>query len=197
ADVTGVNITMTAGDNGITKDPSKDRSGTGGIGTPDNFLEINEDVLHGSGATLGVLNAFDIAPNVTTQGIFLTEVQAGPEPHHWRDTSVTAVKNETVSDLEVDTVNTKGDVSLATQTGSIVDARSPDGNPAHRGQGDDAANVIGNTINLFAEGGNIGDTSGGNDPGVDFQAYGYGTVGAPATGRHLSRGALAATSRRP
>jgi hypothetical protein len=192
ADVTGVNITMTAGDNEITGNALLDQSGFGGIGTPDNFLEVNEDVLHGSGATLGVLNAFDIAPNVVTSGIFITEVKAGSETHNLLDASVSNVASETVSDLEVDTVNTKGNVSLATQTGSIVDARSPDGLKIHRGQGDDAANVIGNTIDLFAMGGNIGNGTGGsitdpqananNDLEIDSQAYAYGTIGARATG---------------
>ena len=59
ADVTGVNITMTAGTGLVS----------GGIGTQANFLEINVDVLNGT----GVLNAWDrLAP---TAGIFLTETK--------------------------------------------------------------------------------------------------------------------------
>ena len=48
--------------------------------------------------------------------------------------------------------------------------------------------MIGNTINLFAEGGNIGNTSGGNDLEIDSQAYGYGTIGARATGSFRDAG---------
>src|SRR5439155_27129962 len=57
--------------------------------------------------------------------------------------------------------------------GAIVDARNG-------GIGDDAANVIGNTINLYAVGGSIGDPSGGNDLEIDSQRYAYGTIGARA-----------------
>ena len=67
---------------------------TGGIGTPGNFLEINVGT--------GVLNAFDRLA-ATTSGIFLTE---------------------TIGDLRVDTVWTRGDVSLTTVAGSIIDARN-------------------------------------------------------------------------
>src|SRR5262249_60844682 len=53
ADVTGRNITMTAGDSQITGLAADDKSGRGGIGTPGNFLETNVDA---NGAPLGVLN---------------------------------------------------------------------------------------------------------------------------------------------
>ena len=183
ADVSGRNITMTAGDNGIGG-----KEGQGGIGTPDNFLETNVDILHGSGATLGVLRAFDTSASSNTKGIFITEVLAGTETHSLLDALVPAVQNETVSDLEVDTIHTignsasLGNVTLATETGSIVDARSSDGTLAHRGIGLDTANVIGNTIDLFADGGNIGNSTGANDLEIDSQAYAYGTIGARATG---------------
>ncbi len=170
-DVTGRNITLTAGDSKITGTPAGDKSGRGGVGTPGNFLEVNENA---NGAPLGVLNATDTASATTpyatlsppfdpagtgTFGVFLTE---------------------TAGDMEVDTVNTRGNASLATVAGSIVDARSG-------GVGDDAANVIGNTVNLFARGGNIGDPSGNNDLEIDSQAYAYGTIGARATGSvHLT-----------
>src|SRR5207253_5014119 len=62
ADVTGRNISMTAGDSKITIDPAKDKSGRGGIGTPGNFLETNVDA---NGAPLGVLNATDTASATT------------------------------------------------------------------------------------------------------------------------------------
>ena len=179
ADVTGVNITMTAGNNLITGTVA-DKSGTGGVGLPGNFLETNVDVLYGSGATLGVLNVTDTAASVGgTLGVFITEVQRGLE-------SVSLLGlSHIVDDLQVDTVNTHGDVTLATAKGSIVDARNG-------GLGDDAANVIGNTIDLFANGGNIGSPTNGditnpqantnNDLEIDSQAYAAGTIGARATG---------------
>ena len=149
--VTGVNITLTAGDNNLGQ--SNSESGTGGIGTPEDFLTIEVNVLGGTGTGLGVLNAFDTAA-ASTQGVFITE---------------------TTGDLEVDTVTTNGDVSLATQNGSIVDARAG-------GVGEDAlANVIGNTIDLYALGGNIGDPSGGNDLKIDSHNDAPGTIGAEAT----------------
>src|SRR5262249_34588818 len=80
----------------------------------------------------------------------------------------------TTGDLEVDTVTTRADVSLATEHGSIVDARAD-------GVGDDAANVIGNTINLYAASGNIGDPSGGNDLEIDSHPPAPRTTGARAT----------------
>src|SRR5207237_8927113 len=65
------------------------------------------------------------------------------------------------------------------------------------GVGADTANVIGNTINLFAEGGNVGNIpSGGNsnDLEIDSQAYGYGTIGARATGSIYLTEALPTTA---
>jgi hypothetical protein len=170
-DVTGRNITMTAGDNKITGVTANDQSGRGGIGTPGNFLEVNENA---NGAPLGVLNATDTA-SATKSYVTLSP------PFDPAGTGTFGVfMTETAGDMEVDTVNTKGNVSLATVSGSIVDARKG-------GMGDDAANVIGNTINLFAKGGNIGDPSGNNDLEIDSQAYAYGTIGARATGSlHLT-----------
>jgi len=84
-------------------------------------------------------------------------------------------------------------VSLATQQGSIVDARSSDGTTANKGKGMDTAGVIGNTINLYAKGGNIGTAPtstvyvGGTNQGVnndleiESQAYvAGGPIGARA-----------------
>ena len=112
--------------------------GVGGIGEPGNFLEIT---VNADGGPLGVLNAFDTNA-ATTQGVFLTQ---------------------TVGDMEIDTVTTKGDVSLVTRRGSLVDARNG-------GAGDDAANVIGNTIDLKAVVGDIGDKGGSNDLEIDSSA---------------------------
>jgi RTX calcium-binding nonapeptide repeat (4 copies) len=175
ADVTAANnITMTAGNNLIGD--TDDKSGRGGIGTPGNFLEVNVD---SDGVVLGVINATDTASATTpfnyaalpfnpagtgTYGVFLTE---------------------TVGDMKIDIIQTKGDVALSSVAGSLVDRSGGVG-------GDDAANVIGNTINLFANGGNIGDTTGGditnpqangnNDLEIDSQAYAYGRIAARATG---------------
>ena len=55
--VTGVNITLTADNNNLGQ--SNSMSGTGGIGTPGDFLTIDVNVLRGTGTGLGVLNAFD------------------------------------------------------------------------------------------------------------------------------------------
>jgi hypothetical protein len=191
ADVTGVNITMTAGDSGITGNPAFDQSNPkqGGIGTSDNFLEINVDELYGSGSTLGVLTAHDTAAGLGhTDGIFITEVVRCLESKHWLGTAPNVLTYGTeVDDLEVGLVETTGNVSLATDLGSIVDARNG-------GVGADTANVIGNTINLFADGGNIGDPSGGNDLEIDSQAYAYGTIGARATGSIYLSEALPTTA---
>ncbi|MDD1750937.1 MAG: hypothetical protein LUO89_13810, partial [Methanothrix sp.] len=177
ADVSGVNITLTAGNNLITG-TSDDKAGVGGIGTPDNFLEINVDVLYGSGSSLGVLTANDTAAGVgNTDGIFITEVVRGAESLSLLGAAPApnVIGGLEVEDLEVGLVQTAGDVTLATQEGSIVDARNG-------GVGGDTAGVIGNTIDLYAHGGNIGDPSGGNDLEIDSQAYAYGTIGARATG---------------
>ena len=64
ADVTGRNITMTAGINSLGQ-----AEGVGGIGERSNFLEINVDATQTPG---GVLNAFDFAAPIT-DGVFLTE----------------------------------------------------------------------------------------------------------------------------
>ena len=94
ADVTGRNITMTAGMNSLGE-----AEGVGGIGERSNFLEINVDA---AGGPLGVLNAFDFAAPVT-DGVFLTETEG---------------------DMKIDSVTTNGDASLVTRRGSLVDARN-------------------------------------------------------------------------
>ena len=144
ADVVGNNITMTAGNNGLGS-----LEGTGGIGHPGNFLEINVDQNLG---TLGVLNAFDTAA-ASTLGVFLTE---------------------TTGDMKIHTVTTNGDASLVTRAGSLVDARNG-------GAGDDAADVIANTVDLKAVGGNIGALGGGNDLEIDSSHGGACTLVAPFT----------------
>ena len=162
ADVTGVNITMSAGAGFVNPDPENvagevadptildEDQPLGGIGTPDNFLEINVDVLNGS----GVLRAFDITAD-TTAGIFLTETTGDMKVH-------------TVHTFDSDSAD--GHVSLATQgaSGSIMDAKD-----------DPDADVIGNTIDLYASLGSIGEAD--NDLDIDSQAYAGGTVGLRAS----------------
>jgi hypothetical protein len=192
ANVTGINISMTA-DNNNLGDPA---TGLGGIGTPGNFLEINVNVNNGQSHSVGVLTAIDnFAATDTwdrsttpppfdpampgTWGIFLTQVIPGTE-------TMQLLGSQPPSDLEVGMVNTKGDVTLATQNSSIVDGRN-------NGAGADSSNVIGNTINLYAKGGNIGTAPtsnvyvGGTNQGVnndleiESQAYvAGGTIGARA-----------------
>ncbi len=155
ADVTGVNVNLNAGLGLVS----------GGIGIQANFLEVNADELNGS--PLGVLTALDnSAP--TTAGIFITEVL---RPF---DTEADLGVAETSADMKIGFVQSNGDISLATQNGSLVDARNG-------GAGADSANVIGNTIDLYAPGGTIGAASGGNDLEIDSQHLAYGTVGARAT----------------
>lgn len=62
-----------------------------------------------------------------------------------------------VDDLRVHTVTSQtGDVTLTTRAGSIIDARN-----------DTDANVLGDTIDLDANGGHIGDPTGTNDLEID------------------------------
>ena len=117
ADVEGVDITMTAGTEGVH----------GGIGLPTDFLEIDVDTLDANGTgtgRVGVLNATDTAAT-STAGIFLTDID---------------------EDLPVDLVDTTADVSLATTEGSIVDAND-----------DGLVNVRGDTVDIRATGGSIGE----------------------------------------
>ena len=85
ADVTGVNITMVAG-TGLVNPPGEPDNPMpldadlplGGIGMPDNFLEINVDVLNGMPP--GVLRALDITAD-STAGIYLDEVSGDLQIH--------------------------------------------------------------------------------------------------------------------
>jgi hypothetical protein len=145
-DVTGNDITMTAGNSQITgPDLAENKSGRGGIGTPGNFLEINGNANAGE-PDLGVLNATDTASNTTGFNI-------NSPPHNPAGAGTFGIfMTETVGDMNVGLVHTKGDVSLVTKvgSGSIVDAFD-----------DEAADAIGNSIDLNANGGSIGDPSGG------------------------------------
>ena len=134
-DVTGRNITLTAGDNGLGEAGSV--SGTGGIGLPDNFLEIQVDAVGGFPAVAkGLLNAHDLAADDDkTLGIHLDQV-AG-------DLRIGVV--ETAGDNSLST----GNVSLRSRAGSIIDGGA-------NGAGDAAADVLGQTIDIDAHGGSIG-----------------------------------------
>jgi hypothetical protein len=148
-DVIGRNITMTAGDNGIGQ-----ISGIGGIGLPDNFLEI---AVNGIGGALGVLKAFDTAADDDkTAGIYLDQVAGDMTV----DTVITE-GNTCASGLN-DLCTGTGNVSLRSSAGSIVDARS--GGTGIEGG---AANVFGQTIDIDANGGSIGNPAGTNDLEID------------------------------
>ncbi|MGU3646985.1 hypothetical protein ACLBXX_18660 [Microbacterium sp. C23T] len=126
-DVTGRNITLVAGDNGLGQPGSV--SGSGGIGLAGNFLEIQVDAV---GGPTGHLDAFDTAADDDkTQGIYIDQV---------------------AGHLQIGIVHTAGDdslatgnVSLRTRSGSILDTLD-----------DAAADVIGQTIDIDAHGGSIG-----------------------------------------
>ncbi|KKL57300.1 hypothetical protein LCGC14_2236790, partial [marine sediment metagenome] len=153
-------------------------SGTRGIATTANFLEINVDLLDGAGVNLGVLKAYDIQSGLNTQGIYITEVVRGSE----LSGLLGGGEPSSTGELMVHTVHTKGDVSLATQNGSILDARA-------NGAGDTAWDVRGNSIDIFANGGSIGAAAGpddvhpspSNDLDIDSQVYATGDVGLRAT----------------
>ncbi len=153
-DVTGVNITMTAsvptmvgGTSGVV----------GGVGLPDDFLEINVDALNGTGALI-----VEDTAAATTSGVFLDEL---------------------VGALKVDLVRTHGDVSLRTVGGSILDRQQ------NSNLGDTAADVIGRTIAIDANGAGASIGEATNDLDIDSQcaltvfgtACGAGTVGLEAT----------------
>ncbi|WP_203230655.1 calcium-binding protein [Agromyces humi] len=135
-DVTGRNITLYAGDNLLGEPGSA--SGTGGIGLPGNFLEIQVNAV---GGPLGDLDAYDTAADDDkTAGIYIDQV---------------------AGDLQIGIVHTEGDdplstgnVSLRSRAGSILDA-----------QNDAAADVIGQTIDIDAHGGSIGTAA--NDLEID------------------------------
>ena len=149
ADVTGTDITMCPGTGRPTNlalsTPSSpqcfaDSNPLGGVGTPQNFLETNVDVLNS--VVPGVMRVLDYWA-AATQGVFI---------------------GETVNDLKIHTIRTLGDISARTESGSIVDARNG-------GAGDGLAKVIGNFIDLQANGGSIGDPSGANDLELDSSRW--------------------------
>jgi hypothetical protein len=114
SDVAGVSISMISASRFVNPDADEIKGATGevqyptlafggltpgGIGLPNNFLEINVDRLN---QNTGVLRAYDMAPVAHTLGIYLDEMSGA---------------------LRIHTVLTSRDVSLRTVGGSIVDAR--------------------------------------------------------------------------
>src|SRR5260370_13892212 len=82
--------------------------------------------------------------------------------------------DQTADDLQIHTIDTHGDVSARTENGSIVDART--GVP-----GTDDTKIFGNPIDLWADGGSIGDPSGNNDLELFSHRYAPGTIGLRAS----------------
>ncbi|MEQ1826278.1 MAG: hypothetical protein ABL921_10035, partial [Pirellula sp.] len=127
----------------------------GGIGLLNDYLEINVDRNHD--VAPGVLNAFDNNAAVNG-GIYISEL---------------------ISHLHVDTVHSKADVSLRTVggSGSILDSRNG-------GAGDTTANVLGQTIDLDANGNGADLGAPNNDLEIDSRigsAFGQDDVGLEAT----------------
>jgi len=117
--------------------------------------------------------------NIKAGGAFvdvLTNGYIGTEASPFSE--IVAVDPADGNDLRVGTIHsTYDDVFLYGPRG-IIDAKNNAPAPA----GDDSADVIGNTIYLYAKGGSIGDPSGGNDLEIDSQAHAYGTISAQAAG---------------
>jgi len=139
-DVVGVNVTLTADD--------------GSIGQNSNFLEIISSIDH-----FGVLNAS--APGV---------IRIAQTPDNTLGTPISTAIDPTNAaiDLNIDTVTTCvgssattcNDVSLVNDNGSITDGHNA-------GAGGTTANVIGDTVDLQALNGSIGNPNGGNDLKLD------------------------------
>jgi len=144
-DVTGDDITMTAGTDG----------GQGGVGETNDFLEINVNRNNG----VGVLTVTDTA-GTSTFGVFLEDL---------------------LGNMRVDLVHTEGDVTLRTVGGSILDGRKDGaGGDQDAGDGDTAADVIGITIDIDANGGSSDIGEFGNDLDIDSSAGGTGDVSLEA-----------------
>jgi hypothetical protein len=139
----------------VTADDITMTAGTGGaqggIGLPTDYLEINVD----RNDATGVLRAFDTAA-ASSNGIYLDEL---------------------LGDLRVDLVHTTADVSLRTVGGSILEGR-PGGVD---GDDDFAADVIGVSIDLDANGSGANIGAFANDLEIDSSVGATGDVGLEAT----------------
>ena len=98
-------------------------------------------------SSIGVLNAFDISTS--------TASSTCSRPRRCRFGAYHVFMTETVGDMEIAFVISKGDVSLTSLGGGLVDANNG-------GLGNDSADVIGDTIDLGAVG-DIGARDGTND----------------------------------
>ncbi len=155
------NITLTAGNNGISSDPNR-ISGAGGVGTPGDFLEIevNADGTDAAGH-IGVLNVTDT--QVARAATFPTLPLADTSDVLGAPTGTYGVfLTQTSGDLTIAKVETNADASLATDAGSIVDGR---GNGGGINTADTILppNVIADDVDLLAQGGSIGAADGTND----------------------------------
>ncbi len=176
-DVEGVNITITAGSGchavGLPYGCNLGNR-TGGVGLPGDFLEIAVDrngANHGLTNGEGVLTVTDI------------EVPASPTGAQCLFFGICGTHgvfvDQTRGDLRLNVVDTHGDASLTTDPGDIVDARAGSGTAL------DTPNVFANSVDLWAEGGTIGQavsplTTLGNDVEIDSQHYLPGDVGLRA-----------------
>ncbi len=165
-DVIARNITINAGDNGIGG-----VSGRGGVGTPNDFLEIQ---VNADGGALGVLTIHDqVASTVAWSTGAIPVNLAAPGGTYG------VFVTQTSGDLELNRVLTNGDVTLATDAGSILDA-------LNGGAGDNTpagpANIVANNVDLTSAGGSIGATPStpdvtGNDVKIDSSHLDTGRVG--------------------
>ncbi|HEY3921306.1 MAG TPA: carbohydrate-binding protein, partial [Gaiellaceae bacterium] len=163
-DVIARNITINSGTGGTS----------GGVGTPNDFLEIH---VNADGGTLGVLTITDnTAP---TAGWSTSSIPSNVAAAHG---TYGVFVTETTGDLELNRVLTNGDANLTTDAGSIVDARN-------NGSGDNstssAANVVANNIDMAATGGSVGTRGAnpdatGNDVKIDSSHLRTGRVGLEA-----------------
>ena len=115
-DVVGVNITMTAGNNLDLADPNH-ISGHGGVGVPQNFLEI---IVNNVATTWGVLTITDTASERTGWNI-----DAMPPVDPGAATGTFGVfVTQSDKNMDVNRILTNGDASLVALNGSIRDGRS-------------------------------------------------------------------------
>src|SRR5262249_46110260 len=144
ADVVGRNITIQAGDNTgapATNGDAPGPSGHGGVGTPQNFLELHVNAVASDFGFLTItdqasarqpwnihsLPAADPGAPVGTYGVFVTQ---------------------TDDHMQTNTIYTNGDASLVAQNGDLRDGRGA-GHNGLNGSGD-APNVEANNIDLAA-----------------------------------------------
>ncbi|MGH3050680.1 MAG: beta strand repeat-containing protein, partial [Gaiellaceae bacterium] len=148
--VAGVNVTMTAGNNGIASSPSGGITGAGGVGTPGDFLELEVGT--------GVLTVTDTQVGRATASDFPTLPLSDVSDVLGAPTGTYGVYlTQTSGDLRINTVTTSADASIATAAGSILDGLNT-GNA-----GIALPNVLADNVDLNALGGSIGAGDGAND----------------------------------